>query len=179
VSGWDADARRRLGVLEAVLPEPELLLLDEPFEGLGYSSARAVRSAVQRAAARGAAVVYSGRAAAEVEGLAHRALLLRRGRSLGEASLAGLKTEMDGRSHVACVLGSPVDPAPFRDLPGVELAVAEGVTLTLLARGSAGTLDAVVAEVGRQGGRLVHLDVREPGLADVYLARAGERLEGP
>ena len=83
LSSWDEDARRRLSILEALLPEPDLILLDEPLRGLHFGSGFSVKHALERAASRGAAVALSA-APGEAREIARRSILLERGRMTGE-----------------------------------------------------------------------------------------------
>ncbi len=80
VAAWDADASRRLSILEALLPEPALLVLDEPFEPLGFGSRDGVRHAMSGAASRGAAVVFCAGHSDEAARLCRRVALMHRGR---------------------------------------------------------------------------------------------------
>lgn len=73
---------RRLSIAAALLPDPPLLVLDEPFDGLDPLGAQAVREEVKRRAADGAAVVLSSHALAEVEAVATHLMVLCAGRTL-------------------------------------------------------------------------------------------------
>jgi ABC-2 type transport system ATP-binding protein len=177
VSAYDEDLRRRLSLLEALAHEPELALLDQPGRGLGYSSEVAMRHVVERVASRGAAVVVATSSGVEAEALCRRVAVLHRGRIVAMGTREELMSELEGHAQVTCELGVPVDPEPFRALPGVvQVASADPHALVLLVR-RGGALDAVVAEVARAGGELVDLHVRGPHLGDVYLRHVGQPLE--
>ncbi|HVP37604.1 MAG TPA: ATP-binding cassette domain-containing protein [Candidatus Saccharimonadales bacterium] len=177
VATLDADARRRLSLLEALAHGPELVLLDQPGRGLGYNSEIAARHVIAAAAARGAAVVLATSSAAEAEALCHRVAVLHRGRVLALGTREELMAELEGHVQVTCELALPVEPEPFRALPGVVQVAADHTTLALLLRRGGSALDAVVAQVARAGGELVNLHVGRPNLGDVYLRHAGLRLE--
>lgn len=93
VASWDADASRRLSILEALLPEPALLALDEPFEPLGFGSRAGVRHAMSGAASRGAAVVFCASHSDEAARLCRRVALLHRGRLVALGAPAELIRE--------------------------------------------------------------------------------------
>ncbi len=77
--------RQKLGLIRVLLPEPDLLVLDEPTTGIDPVSRRALWAIVARAAADGAAVVVSTSYLDEAERAAH-ILVLDRGRPLAEGT---------------------------------------------------------------------------------------------
>jgi ABC-2 type transport system ATP-binding protein len=78
--GW----RRRLGMGQALMGEPDVLLLDEPLAGLEVADRRAIRACI--AEVRGAAtVVAATRAPSDLDGLCDRVAILDRGRLLFDA----------------------------------------------------------------------------------------------
>ncbi len=90
---------RRLSIAAALLSDPPLLVLDEPFDGLDPLGAQAVREEIQRRARAGAAVVLSSHALAEVEAVATHLLLLGAGRTL-VAGPADAVLAQDGRCEL-------------------------------------------------------------------------------
>ena len=72
--------KRRLCLAYALIGEPAVILLDEPFAGLDPPARRALRKEIAEARARGAAVVLASHELAEVERLANRAFILENGR---------------------------------------------------------------------------------------------------
>lgn len=71
---------QRLGMAQALLPEPDLLVLDEPTEGLDLGGRRLLRSVVQKQTKRGGTVVLVTHVLAEVEALCDRVAVLKAGR---------------------------------------------------------------------------------------------------
>jgi len=82
--------RYRLGLAQALLGTPELLLLDEPTTGLDPAHVREVRAAIAGAAARGATVLLSSHHLAEVEEVCTHAAFMREGRLVASGSIAEL-----------------------------------------------------------------------------------------
>jgi ABC-type multidrug transport system ATPase subunit len=85
--------QKRLSVARALLPQPAVLLLDEPTHDLDPRAARAIRDLVRELAARGAAVVWATQRIEEIRGFADTVTLLHR----GEVRFAG--TVPDLLSH--------------------------------------------------------------------------------
>ncbi|MBM4396450.1 MAG: ABC transporter ATP-binding protein, partial [Deltaproteobacteria bacterium] len=95
---------KRFGVAQAFLGSPELVLLDEPTEGLDPRNARTVREMIRSLAGR-STVVVSSHNLAEVEDLCDRAAILDRGRLVAAATMADL-TGAD--EQVIVTLGAPL-----------------------------------------------------------------------
>jgi ABC-2 type transport system ATP-binding protein len=83
--------RYRLGLAQALLGTPELLLLDEPTTGLDPAHVLEVRAAIAGVAARGGTVLLSSHHLAEVEEVCTHAAFMREGRLVASGSVAELK----------------------------------------------------------------------------------------
>jgi ABC-2 type transport system ATP-binding protein len=90
VGRYDADARRRLSLAQALAHEPDLVLLDEPTHHMHYGSISCLRHAVARAAGRSAAVVIASSRVPGVEGLCSRLAILSRGRIVEQGAADAL-----------------------------------------------------------------------------------------
>jgi ABC-2 type transport system ATP-binding protein len=86
---------QRLGMAQALLTEPELLVLDEPTEGLDLEGRQLFRDIVRKVRARGGSVILVSHAAPEVEQLCDRIAVVNRGRLVEIGPLAEL-TGRDG-----------------------------------------------------------------------------------
>jgi ABC-2 type transport system ATP-binding protein len=83
--------RYRLGLAQALLGTPDLLLLDEPTTGLDPAHVREVRAAIAGVAARGGTVLLSSHLLAEVEEVCTHAAFMREGRLVATGSVAALR----------------------------------------------------------------------------------------
>jgi ABC-type multidrug transport system ATPase subunit len=116
VRAYSLGMRQRLGLAAALLRQPELLVLDEPTNGLDPQGIREVRTLLQELHAAGTTVFLSSHLLAEVDQLCSRIGLLDRGRLVLQESLATLRAPT-GRTVVvtpdaaraAQVLGRAVD----------------------------------------------------------------------
>ena len=88
--------RQKLAFCCAFLPEPRLLLLDEPLSGLDPRGIRSAKAAIREVAAAGAAVVLSSHQLELVEELATRLLVLDRGRRVFDGTLAEAHARLAG-----------------------------------------------------------------------------------
>jgi ABC-2 type transport system ATP-binding protein len=82
--------RYRLGLAQALLGAPELLLLDEPTTGLDPAHIREIREAIVRAAASGATIIFSSHLLSEVERICTHAAVMRAGRLIAHGSVSEL-----------------------------------------------------------------------------------------
>jgi ABC-2 type transport system ATP-binding protein len=92
IRGYSLGQRQRLGVGHALLGEPEVLILDEPANGLDPEGIRWMRELLRGHAGRGGTVLLSSHLLAEVERTADRLVVLAAGRVVaagGRAELAG------------------------------------------------------------------------------------------
>jgi len=90
VAGYSLGMRQRLGLAAALLGDPELLILDEPANGLDPAGVRWLRDFLRAFAADGRTVLVSSHHLAEVEHMVDDVLIIHRGRLVAEAPLAEL-----------------------------------------------------------------------------------------
>lgn len=90
--------RYRLGLAQALLGDPELLLLDEPTTGLDPVQVSEIRRAIGETAAHGTTILVSSHQMAEVEQICSHAAIMDRGRVLAFGDVADLTGKRDGAS---------------------------------------------------------------------------------
>jgi len=87
---YSTGMRRRLALAACLLRDPELLLLDEPFNGLDPQGMHWMRELLRRLAAAGKAIFFSSHWLSDVEDLCRRVLILDHGRALKQGVLSEL-----------------------------------------------------------------------------------------
>jgi ABC-2 type transport system ATP-binding protein len=153
--------KQKVGVIQALMHDPAVLILDEPTATLDPLMQRNVHDLVREARDRGATVFVSSHDLPEVARLCDRAGILRRGRLVAVQDVNEL-SEQGG--HVLSIeFSEQVDPAVFRAIPGVSQVTASDRTLTITAGGD---LDAVVKAAARF--RVHALRSAEVDLDDVF-----------
>jgi ABC-2 type transport system ATP-binding protein len=131
--------RQKLGLIQAFMHEPELLILDEPIAGLDPLVQQSFHELLGELSARGRTVFLSSHTLSEVERVTHRLAILRQGRLVVVDSLENLRKIAVQRLEIE--FARPVAAEEFRALAGVREATTDGRTLTVAFEGSA---DAVV-----------------------------------
>jgi ABC-2 type transport system ATP-binding protein len=155
--------KQKVGLVQAFMHRPELLLLDEPTLGLDPLMQREFRALVAEAAEGGATVLLSSHVLPEVELICHRIGLIRAGHLLRVGTLEELR---DVRAHqVEAICRHPADLASLARLPGVEDAGIDGERVTCTVHGPVGPLLDWLVEAG-----VVELDSRELSLEEVFLS---------
>jgi beta-exotoxin I transport system ATP-binding protein len=154
--------RQKLGVIQALFHDPELLILDEPTTGLDPLMQEEFLAVVSEHRDRGGTVFLSSHDLDEVQRACDRVAIIREGRLAAVEQVATLR----GRSyhHVAIEFASAVDPREFARIPGVTGIKVEGSRVSFRAQGE---LDAVVKTAARH--TVVDMELTEPTLEEIFL----------
>ncbi|MDQ0870645.1 ABC-2 type transport system ATP-binding protein [Arthrobacter sp. V1I9] len=182
VHAYSLGMKQRLGIANALLSPRELLVLDEPTNGLDPQGTREVRNLVRSLAADGTTVFVSSHLLAEVEQICTHAAIMSAGRLVAQGPLAELR-----RSGSACIrLVTPDAGAAMTVLarlglsPEPEAAQADGEVVTAVLAGS-GALAGPDAEAGGPAPGAAP-DAAAGGTAPedivAHLVQAGVRIRG-
>jgi ABC-2 type transport system ATP-binding protein len=136
--------RQKLGLIQAFMHEPELLILDEPIAGLDPLVQQSFHTLLQEVAAQGRTVFLSSHTLSEVERVADRVAILRRGRLVVVDSLERLRGIAVQRLEIEFAGDAP-SAEELRAVPGVREAAVEGRHLVVAFEGSADALVKVIA----------------------------------
>jgi ABC-2 type transport system ATP-binding protein len=109
--------QQRVGIAQAIIHEPDIIVLDEPTVGLDPNQLRDIRSMIRELAAR-SSIILSTHILQEVEALCDRVLILHHGTVIFSDSIAGLRALTRERSLILR-LGAPPPPATLLAIPGV------------------------------------------------------------
>jgi len=94
LSAYSKGMRQKVLLVGALLHDPELVLLDEPFSGLDVGAALVLRSLVQELAARGKVLLFSSHELETVERVSSRIVILHRGKVVADDSIERLRSLM-------------------------------------------------------------------------------------
>ncbi|HZD43129.1 MAG TPA: ATP-binding cassette domain-containing protein, partial [Methanomicrobiales archaeon] len=180
VSTYSFGMRRKLSIIETLAHRPPILLLDEPSIGLDYQARIALHDLLREEAGQGTAILFSTNDVHEVTGLAQRIVLLYRGRVLVSGEPSELIRSVEAGTRIDVRLPAPIPLSSLSTMSGIQgIRVEEGdkdaFHIVILGQtngegsGSQSLLAGVVQAVTSEGGRILGLDVSEPGLGDVFL----------
>jgi ABC-2 type transport system ATP-binding protein len=150
---------------------PELLVLDEPTQGLDPLVQMEFHRLIEEVRAEGRTVFLSSHVMPEVERLCDRVAIIREGRLVAVEDVGNLKAR--AVRSISIHFEGPVPASAFEALPSVREVVAQGDVLHVTV---AGPVDAVVKEAARH--EVVNLESHEPSLEDIFLTfyeEGGER----
>jgi ABC-2 type transport system ATP-binding protein len=153
--------------LAAVVHDPELLILDEPFGGLDPVSSRLLRDLVLEQRARGATILFSTHVMIQAEQICDHVVMIHNGRKVLDDRVADLRGRFDPRRVIVEPLRAETGPAPFERIPGVESVTFENGSFDLALRAGADA-DAVM-RAALAGAPLARVELRRPTLEDIFI----------
>jgi ABC-2 type transport system ATP-binding protein len=151
--------RQKLALIAAAQHDPELLILDEPTDGLDPLIQRAFESHLLERHAAGRTVFMSSHDLGEVDRLCETVAIVRAGRLVQEASIQALRAQHRRRAEV--VLARPLPPDVV--IPGAEVLAADGRTLRLLVELDPNPLLGFLAELPVES-----ITIAPPSLNDIF-----------
>jgi ABC-2 type transport system ATP-binding protein len=164
--------RQKVGVVQAFMHRPQLVILDEPTSGLDPLLQAEFRSLVRETAGEGQTVFLSSHSLDEVQHVADRIGIIRGGRLVDVDAVERLRER--ALRHVAIVFDEPADAGPFERLDGVRVEGADGRTLRLSAPERA--MDGIVKEAARHP--VVDLVSQPADLEELFLELYEEKPNG-
>ena len=176
---------QRLGIAQAILHQPEVVLLDEPMSGLDPTGRREVRDLIVQLKKEGRTVFFSTHILSDAEALCDRVAVLYRGRLVGAGRISDLVIPSLGREpHLEAIVECTPDCA--RALLGAVLLLS--TKPAILSGGqyridiSERDLPKLLGHCQKEGLRLVSLNPVHPSLEEYFAelsAVAASRASGP
>jgi len=154
--------RQKVGLIQAFMHEPELLILDEPSSGLDPLVQQTFLDMVREARAAGQTVFMSSHVLSEVEHSADRVGIVRDGRMIAVEGFEALRARAVRRVEIRFETAVPA--AAFAGLPGVDQVSVEGEMLRCLQTGRADALVKAAAQYP-----VATILAEEPDLEELFL----------
>jgi ABC-2 type transport system ATP-binding protein len=161
--------KQKVGIVQALMAHPALLMLDEPTSGLDPLMQQQVLRAIRAAQASGATVFFSSHVLSEVEEIADRVGIIRRGVVAEVADPQALIDRALRRVRVR--FKQPIDPGALTRLPGVTLIDRSDGSSILL--NVAGDMDQLIKTLAAYP--VIEVDTERPSLEEIFLAYYAEQ----
>jgi len=156
--------KQKVGLVQALMHRPELLLLDEPTSGLDPLGQQEVLRLIAEARAAGATIFFSSHVLSEVQEIAERVAIIRCGVVVEVAETSALIHR--ALRLVRLRFRQPVDTTAFANVPGVTSVEADGPMGALLHVG--GDMDALIKTLATFP--VSDLETERPSLEEIFLA---------
>jgi ABC-2 type transport system ATP-binding protein len=155
--------QQRLRFAMALLPNPELLILDEPTTGMDVEGRRGFWTAIRQDAELGRTVLFATHYLEEADAYADRIILLRRGEIVADGTGAQVKALAAGRTVRATLPGA--DEAALGAVPGADSIEVRGETVLIHANDSDKVARYLLTETAA-----TDLEINTRGLEDAFIA---------
>ncbi|BDO41868.1 ABC transporter ATP-binding protein [Cellulomonas sp. NTE-D12] len=166
VGSCSGGQQQRLRFALALLPDPDLIVLDEPTTGMDVEGRREFWTALRADAARGRTILFATHYLDEADAYADRIVLVSHGRIVADGSAAQVKNLASGRLVSATLADlTPTDEAALRGLPGVQSVELRGDRLLVRTSDSDG-----VARLLLTSTTATDIEITARGLEDAFLA---------
>jgi ABC-2 type transport system ATP-binding protein len=129
--------KQRVGLAQAIIHDPKVLILDEPTSGLDMNQLVGIRQLI-REMGKEKTVIFSSHIMQEIQALCHRVLIINDGVLIADDSIADLQARVSGQTKVVVVFSNDqYSKDPFAAVPGVISVQKEGDRLTILGKDDA------------------------------------------
>lgn len=173
-SAWDRPAgdystgmAQRLAMATALAGSPDLLVLDEPQNGLDPNGMQRVREIVQAEAADGTAVFFSSHILPEVEAVSDRVGMMQNGRMAAVDTVSGLRQQFGGGAVVTATMADrPTARGEFDGIDGVAGVERDGDRVIVTCRRPRAKVEAITAL--ERTGRIEDFTVEKQSLEELF-----------
>ncbi len=164
---------QKVQLLSALVHEPELVILDEPFSGLDPVNQQELETIIRALAQRGATVLFSTHVMQHAERLCEQVVLIARGRKVFDGQVDAARAAAPRR----LILEGALDPGQVAALPGLaeistERLEAGGIKVSAVLSNGAPAQEALRAAFA-QGLDITRFELKEPQLHDAFIVLTG------
>jgi ABC-2 type transport system ATP-binding protein len=162
--------QQRLRFAMALLPDPELLVLDEPTTGMDVEGRRSFWSAIRQDAGKGRTVLFATHYLEEADAYADRIVLMRQGQIVADGTSSQIKAMSAGRTVRATLPAA--DEAELAAIPGADSVELRGDTVLIHATDSDAVARYLLTSTPAKD-----LEIIARGIEDAFLALTGDAAQ--
>lgn len=174
VSKLSGGEQQRLRFALALLPDPDLLVLDEPTAGMDVATRREFWASMHEDAARGRTVLFATHYLEEADDFADRIVLMTEGRVVADGTTEQIRSRASGRTVSADIRKGDLDAAAsrLRKMPGTSVVTVAGKRVTAIGEDSDALARMLLVELGG-----TNLEVTTASLDAAFMAITGEAMD--
>lgn len=179
---YSGGMRRRLDLASALVHRPEVLILDEPTEGLDPQSRTALWEELQRVSASGTTMLLTTHYMEEADHLCDRLAIVDNGRIMVEGSPAELKRGISAETVVFELASASGDGIVSRvrerlsDMVGADAVTSLPSGVSVAVPDASAAIPGLLRRLDGDGLQIVSLQMRQPSLDDVFLKYTGRHI---
>ena len=166
--------QQKVQFITAILHEPKLLILDEPFSGLDPINVEEFMKMVNELKNKGTSIIFSSHRMEHVELFCDELVILVHGKSVLQGNLKDIKKKYRKKNIQLCCKG---DVDKLKDIDGVLDIIKEAGTDTYIIKISDDTVVDKVFEVVKTFKSVTKFNVEEATLNEIFISKVGEAYE--
>lgn len=175
VKNYSLGMKRKLSLIEVFCHNPQVLLLDDPFSGLDYSSKFILYKKLKRLAKNGKTILIVTNDVLDAEAICEKVGFLFNG-ELGEVNtVKNFLSKLTRKEEISLFLKKPIELSSLKLISGVEEAFFEKDLVKILAQ--KGVLPEIVSRIVKGDGRILNIKIKQPNLGDVFLQKFGQKIK--
>ncbi|MEM2953429.1 MAG: ABC transporter ATP-binding protein [Candidatus Bathyarchaeia archaeon] len=180
IGKYSKGMQQRLGIAQALLNEPELVILDEPSLGLDPVGMVEVRELVKEIAKEGITVFLSSHLLFEVEQICSHVTIIHKGVPLISDTLQNVSKRLSGQTILQVEVAKPSDAIveALRRLPFVSDVSQEGNTLNIELKTHDDVRTQVSQEITKAGGVIVSMNLKGQTLEEAFMQLITQQPRG-
>ncbi len=160
--------RQRVGIAQALIHNPPVLILDEPTSGLDPNQLVEIRQLIKNIG-KEKTVMFSSHIMQEVEAISDRVIIINKGKIVADKKASELQSSISSQQIITVEFDKPVDEKLLRKITGIEKVIAESNNTFKLYSSSKNDLRASVSQFAQQNNLLVlTLQKEEQKLENIF-----------
>src|SRR5579859_225970 len=163
--------QQKIQFLAAILHDPDILIMDEPFSGLDPVNEQVLKEALLEIHRRGKTIIFSTHEMSTVEEICEEIAIINRGRIVVAGNVRQIKRSA-GRKVVLLALDNDSTIAWLDELPGVTVA-RRGLDYVELHLSAPATPAGILQAALSQGGEVTRFQIADPSLNDIFIEHVG------
>lgn len=170
--------KQRVGIAQALVGNPSILILDEPTVGLDPNQIIEIRRLI-KSLSKNHSIIISSHILSEIQEIADRVVIINRGKIAAVDTISDLSKRLSGQSKILLTFRGPIKEAitKIRTIRGIASAVSRvadskysQIEITIAANDTAETRVAIFELMAREGWPILEMRSMDPSLEEVFLS---------